>query len=340
MHKIIELRMNLQQRIEILVQLGKYIQGNDPVWEEVKHRAFVKNEWFTIENTNKAVENIAQYFLQKDLLDAWTKENKVPETRENPKIVGLVAAGNIPLVVFHDFLSIFISGHKQRIKLSSKDDVLLPFLIQKMTEWNAEIAELVQISEMLKNCEAYIATGSNNSGRYFDYYFGKFPNIIRRNRTSVAILDGSETEEELLALTSDIHDYFGLGCRNVTKIYTPKEYDFVPLVNALKSYEYLLDNVKYKNNFDYQLAILLLNKKFYMNGGALLMEENPGLFAPLSVVHYEFYEDKKALLEDLSKNDDVQIIVGHAGKAFGISQKPSLSDYADGVNTLAFLNTL
>lgn len=332
--------MNLQQRIEILVHLGEYIQGNDPAWESVKHSAFVRNEWFTPENIDLAVDNIAKYFLQKDLLEQWVNENQVPATSENPKNVGLVAAGNIPLVVFHDFLSIFISGHKQSIKLSSKDDILLPFLIQKMIEWNHKVADYIQISELLKNCDAYIATGSNNSGRYFDYYFGKFPHIIRRNRTSVAILDGTESAAELSALTNDIHEYFGLGCRNVTKIYVPKDYDFVPLVNALKSYESLLDNVKYKNNFDYQLAILLLNKKFYMNGGALLLEENPALFAPLSVVHYEFYENVEDLTKELNNCEDVQIIIGKYGLPFGISQKPTLSDYADGVNTLAFLNML
>src|SRR5258705_11293668 len=191
-------------------------------------------------------------------------------------------AGNIPLVGFHDLLCVFISGHKAMIKLSSKDKLLIKHLTEKLGEWDAEINDLIQFSEMLKGCDAYIATGSNNSSRYFDYYFGKYPHIIRRNRTSMAVLDGEETNEELEKLADDVYLYFGLGCRNVTKIYVPKEYDFIPLLRAFDKYNYLAENHKYRNNYDYSLAIHLLNKKMYMSNPSIMLIEEMAPFSPIS----------------------------------------------------------
>ena len=332
--------MNLQQRISILVQLGQYILSESPEWVSAQQSAFHKNFWFTPANIELSCKNIADFFLQKNELENWAKQYHIPNDNPHPKTIGLVMAGNIPLVGFHDFLCIFISGHKQRIKLSSKDDVLLPFLVKKMTELHPELSSYISFEENIKGCDAYIATGSNNSGRYFDYYFGKYPSIIRRNRTSVAILTGQESESELELLTDDIQSYFGLGCRNVTMIYVPENYDFVPLINALKKYDYLLDYHKYKNNYDYQLAILLLNKKFYMSGGGLLLEENPTIFSPISTIHYQFYKDINTVEEELQKSEDIQAIVGTHHIPFGKAQKPNLSDYADGVDTMRFLMEL
>ena len=193
---------------------------------------------------------------------------------------------------------------------------------------------------MLKGCDAYIATGSNNSARYFEYYFNKYPNIIRRNRTSVAILDGNETKQELEKLADDIYLYFGLGCRNVTKIYAPEQYDFVPLIEALKKYNYLINHNKYKNNFDYQLAILIINKKYYMTDGTVILTENNGVFSPISVLHFEYYKNRESVIELLSTNNDIQCIIGRQETPFGRAQQPSLNEYADGIDSMKFLCSL
>ena len=199
---------------------------------------------------------------------------------------------------------------------------------------------MVVFQEMLKDCDAYIATGSNNSARYFEYYFSKYAHIIRRNRTSVALLDGSETIEELEQLADDVHLFFGMGCRNVTKIFVPKEYDFVPMLAAFKKYDYFKDHHKYKNNYDYYLALHILNGKFYMTNGSIVLVENPSIFSPISQLNYEFYPHKKAAEETLRSISDLQCAVGHRYIPFGEAQIPSLSDYADGIDTMKFLTEL
>lgn len=331
--------MNLQQRINILAKLGNYLLENNDEWKTVKQRAFQANAWFTPEFIDMACENIAMQFLQEHQLKRWAEKYHLPETQQNIRTIGIVMAGNIPLVGFHDFLCVFISGYKQLIKLSSKDNILLPFLNQKMMEWDPEVTARVGFAEILKGCDAYIATGSNNSGRYFEYYFGKYPSIIRRNRTSVAILTGKETTQELQLLGSDMMVYFGLGCRNVTKLYVPKDYEFAPLINTLKHFDYYLDFHKYRHNFDYQLALLIMNNKLYMNSGAVILTENESLFSPISVINYTFYEDEKAL-SLLANDENIQCIVGENYLPFGSSQQPSLNDYADGIDTLQFLTDL
>jgi hypothetical protein len=225
--------MILQYRIDLLIELGKYMLSDSEEWIAIKETASRQNAWFAPEFIELSTNNIAKEFLQKEKLLAWAESYAIPEENIKPYNVGVVMAGNIPLVGFHDFLCVFISGHSIIIKTSSKDDVLIKHLVQKLYEWETAVKHLVSFAENLKGCDAYIATGSNNSSRYFDYYFGRYPNIIRRNRTSVAILDGTETAEELLLLADDIQLYFGLGCRNVTKLYVPQAYDFVPLLDAL-----------------------------------------------------------------------------------------------------------
>ena len=249
-------------------------------------------------------------------------------------------AGNIPLVGFHDFLCVFVSGYKQTIKPSSKDSILIKHLVGKLTEWNETVNEYVQFAENLKGCDAYIATGSNNSSRYFDFYFGKYPNIIRKNRTSVAVLDGNETEDDLHKLSDDIQMYFGLGCRNVTKLYVPQGYDFIPLLEALKKYGYYFEFHKYKHNYEYQLAIQMMGRKFYMTNDSIILVEDTAIFSPVSQVNYEFYTEKEVLLNNLKSNESIQCIVGNGFINFGEAQKPSLSDYADGIDTMKFINGL
>lgn len=330
--------MNLQMRIDTAIQLGEYILSGSGEWQEAKHRASLINPWFTPEFIDIAAENIAKHFLDKQKLESWTSLYKI-ET-ENPKKIGIVMAGNIPLVGFHDFLSVFISGHKAVIKASSKDEVLIKHLVQKLTEWNKELSELIVFQEMLKGCFAYIATGSNNSARYFEYYFKKYPHIIRRNRTSVAVLDGNETPQQLEKLADDVHLYFGMGCRNVTKMFVPKDYDFIPLLAAFKKYDYFKDHHKYKNNYDYYLALHILNGKFYMANESIILAENPAIFSPISQLNYEFYSDKNAVAQSLKSLNDLQCAVGHDYIPFGQAQLPSLIDYADGIDTINFLINL
>jgi len=249
-------------------------------------------------------------------------------------------AGNIPLVGFHDFLCVFISGHKAIIKPSSKDEVLIQHIAKKLFEWNKETEEYILFAENLKNCDAYIATGSNNSSRYFEYYFGKYPGIIRRNKTSAAILKGDESENELSLLADDIQQYFGMGCRNITHLFVPKDYDFIPLLNALKKYDYFKDFHKYKNNYDYCLALLILNRRFYMTNDSIILTENESIFSPVSQLSYSFYEDIKLLQSTLLNNKDLQCIAGKNFIPFGKSQAPALTDYADGIDTMQFLKQL
>ena len=330
--------MNLQMRIGLAAQLGEYILSNGAEWQETKQRASLTNPWFTPEFTDIATENIANHFLSKQKLVHWTSAYKIQPTLA--KRIGIVMAGNIPLVGFHDFLCVFISGHKAIIKASSKDDVLINHLVQKLKDWDTEANELAVFQEMLKDCDAYIATGSNNSARYFEYYFSKYAHIIRRNRTSVAVLDGSETMEELEKLADDVHFYFGMGCRNVTKIFVPKDYDFLPMLTAFKKYNYFKDHHKYKNNYDYYLALHILNRKFYMSNESIILIENPSIFSPISQLNYEFYAHKNAVDENLGSLDALQCAVGHGYIPFGEAQLPSLSDYADRIDTMKFLTEL
>jgi len=205
---------------------------------------------------------------------------------------------------------------------------------------NNEIDDLISFEEMLKGCYAYIATGSNNSARYFEYYFSKYPHIIRRNRTSVAILDGNETNDELEKLADDVHLYFGMGCRNVTKIFVPKDYDFVRLLNVFNKYNYFKDHHKYRNNYDYNLTLHILNGKFYMANESIILFENTSVFSPIGQLNYGFYTDKYPLLEQLRASGELQCAVGHDNTPFGQAQTPSLTDYADDINTLNFLTNL
>jgi hypothetical protein len=332
--------MNLQYRIDLMVRLGEYILSEDPEWIKAKEEASIENGWFIPEFVDQAVKAIANSFLNRGILEKWTKSHNIPETQANPKKVGITMAGNIPLVGFYDLLAVFISGHNALLKPSSKDKVLIQHLVNKLTEWDEEAGQRVQFSDMLKGCDAYIATGSNNSSRYFDYYFGKYPHIIRRNRTSIAILTGDESTADLEKLADDVFMYFGMGCRNVTKIYVPENYDFIPLLTAFRKYIHLADHHKYKNNYDYNLAILILNNKYYMSTEAIILVENEELFSPISQLNYSYYSDKKTLESSLAANSELQCVIGQGFIPFGQSQCPGIEDHADGIDTLAFAANL
>jgi hypothetical protein len=344
--------MNLERRINLLVELGKYCGSADPAWQEAKERAHRDNGWFTPEFIDLSVRQITEAFLQKDKLEKWAAKYRLPATTPSPRTVGLIMAGNIPLVGFHDFLALFLSGHHQRIKPSVRDTALIRQLVTHLETLDPETGSLAGFAERLNGCDAFIATGSNNSARYFDYYFGKHPHIIRRNRTSVAILTGEETTAELNALADDVYQYFGLGCRNVTKLHVPENYDFLPLLETFRKYDYLADLARYKHNYDYQLTLLILNKKYYMSNQSILLSENSSPFSPISVLHYEYYPAGRPPEGALKDDPGIQCVVGRehppAGTEqtvtglvpFGKAQQPGLDDYADGVDTLLFLRDL
>lgn len=329
--------LTLNDKISLLVKLGAYLEADTEEWQEVKRRAVNANGWFTIEHINIAVNNIVQAFLQKDKLEQWVHSYTLPVTSLK---VGVVAAGNIPLVCFHDVLCVFLSGHQLFLKLSSKDNVLFSHILRLLISWNESVSEYIHLAELLRDCHAYIATGSNNSARYFEQYFSKYPHVIRKNRTSVAILDGTETDAELDLLADDVFCYYGLGCRNVTQVCVPPHYDFQPLMKALARYKHFADHHKYKNNYDYHLALYLLNRVPYLTNESVLLVENEMAFSAVSVLHYRYYAGKATLLEGLQESEQIQCIVGHGHIPFGQSQQPSLSDYADGVDTMNFVCSL
>ncbi|MES2646576.1 MAG: acyl-CoA reductase [Bacteroidota bacterium] len=330
--------ITLEERLNLLARLSQYIQ-QDEEWNDIKIKANQENGWFVEQFTNLAISNILKQYLDAEKLIDWIKKYDLPQTRKNPSSVGIVMAGNIPLVGFHDFLCGFVSGHNMIIKRSSKDSVLITHIVTKMTEWDKRVGESVVFSEILKGCDAYIATGSNNSGRYFEYYFKNYPSIIRKNRTSVAILTGEESQEDLANLAGDLLLYFGLGCRNVSKLYAPESYDFIPLLAAMKPFQWMDDHQKFKNNYDYNLSLLLLNNQYYMTNGIVLLVENPAIFSPISQINLEYYKGHPPI-NFTHHEHELQAIVGRDYTPFGQAQSPSISNYADGVDTLQFLSSL
>ncbi|HYC39110.1 MAG TPA: acyl-CoA reductase [Chitinophagaceae bacterium] len=328
--------MNLPLRIDLLERLGNYMLSNEKDWETVKQRASEENAWFLPEFVELSTGKIARTFLQRERLEAWIKPYRDRMEPAQPRQVGIVMAGNIPLVGVHDLIAVYITGHRALVKASSKDSVLVNHLAARLAEWSGD-ADRIRFSELLRHCEAYIATGSNNSARYFEYYFGKYPNIIRRSRTSAAILTGTEGSADLEKLADDVYQYFGMGCRNVTKIFVPENYDFLPLLSAFGKYNYLSDHHKYRNNYDYNLALHILNGRQYMTNGSILLVQDGSLFSPVGQLHYEHYRDYGALLDFLRNSPDLQALVGEGLIPFGAAQDPALDNYADNVNTLEFL---
>ncbi len=342
--------MTLPQRIDLLAELGHFIRsGGDDDLDQAILQSYHENKWFTEENSRKALNAIANEFLDQAKLEAWAAQYPISKSDFPEKTVGLVMAGNIPLVGFHDWLCVFVSGHRAKVKLSDKDKRLLPLLVKKMGKWAHECwayTEFLSEGDRLTDFDMVIATGSNNTARYFEQYFGKYPHIIRRNRNTVAVLSGMETAEELHALGQDIFSYFGLGCRNVSKIYLPHGYDFDTLLEPLHEYREIIHHDKYKNNFDYNFTLYIMNAVPHKNNGCLLLKEDPSLQARIASVHYEYYDDLQELDALLAaKRDEIQCVVGKikingfAVLPFGESQKPTLNDYPDGVDVMRFLTT-
>jgi hypothetical protein len=348
--------MRLAERLNALVALGQILETSTDELKSVMEQTYYRNAWFTLENQERALTEIRQQFLDSARLEAWTNAYSFPSGDSAKKVVGLVLAGNIPLVGFHDILCVFVAGHKAKIKLSEKDPFLLPYLIKQLIACDARTADYIELTDgYLKGIDAVIATGSNNSARYFEAYFGRYPHIIRKNRNAVAILStgllsgagSGEDADDLHLLGKDVFSYFGLGCRNVSKIYVPRGYDFLPLLEALHEFRDFIRHDKYKNNFDYQFALLILNKVEHKANGCILLREAAEIASPIAVLFYEFYDDRAALENKLrAQADDIQLVVakekveGLPTFDFGQAQKPALTDYADGIDTLAFLLSL
>lgn len=331
-----------KQRIEALVQLSDILKNPDAELSLLINSSQQYNAWFTPKNTAKAVAAIAEILNPKDLY-AWIGDHDSPET---PLNIGLVLAGNIPLVGFHDILSVLGSGNRALIKLSSQDNKLTPYILNKLTGIEKGFENLISYVEKLTDYDAVIATGSNNTSRYFEYYFSKVPHIIRKNRNSLAVLTGKESADELKALGNDIFDYFGLGCRNVSKIYVPKGYNFNHFFESIQDFDYVLNHHKYNNNYDYNKSIFLVNMDKHLDNGFLLLKEDSRLASPLAVIYFEEYDNIEELEQNLKTiEDQIQCIISNAELNlktydFGKSQVPGLWDYADGIDTMKFLQGL
>ncbi|MES2455316.1 MAG: acyl-CoA reductase [Bacteroidota bacterium] len=325
-------------------KLSDFIADPSEDFQNLVSSARNSNAWFSEEEVQKALRSL-QKMLNPSGLMTWFEDVQLSDT---PKKIGLILAGNIPMVGFHDVLCVLATGNIALIKLSSSDDKLLPALFSELVKIEPLLEKSIIYTERLKDFDAIIATGSNNTSRYFEYYFGKVPNIIRRNRNSVAVLTGEESADEIALLGHDIFDYFGLGCRNVSKIYIPEDYEIRNFFEPLEPFKKIADHFKYNNNYDYNKSIYLVNLAEHFDNGFLLLKEDQAMASPLAVLYYERYKALSDVAEILEREqDNIQCVVSKAGSAlnvaavgFGESQSPKLWDYADNVNTIEFLNTL
>lgn len=335
--------MTLDQRIDGLVKLGEILRSlSEEELTSLAESARYENPWFTTDSVKLGLSGVEK-FLRKDALISWTTRYDFDPVQM--RTIGLVMAGNIPLVGFHDLLCVLISGHTVQLKLSSKDSKLITYLIEKLVVHEPAFAQRITVqTEKLENFDAVIATGSDNSSRHFEYYFRKYPHIIRKNRSSCAILTGDESSEELEYLGNDIFSYFGLGCRNVSKLYIPHGYDFTTLLDKWDGYKDIIHHHKYANNYDYQKSILLINKQPFLDNGFVLVQASEKMVSPISVLFYESYSDEAQLTVQLQQNaEKIQCVVGNSCLAtvtFGQAQYPEVWDYADGIDTLKFLVNL
>ncbi|WET03590.1 acyl-CoA reductase [Flavobacterium sp. YJ01] len=353
--------MTLETKKSVFVELGKFLSQfsedasarksdvlyNDIFFDDFEnliHLSQSHNGWYTPEQVYFSIQSWAEA-LTKENIDKWLSAYKIDENNDNSKTVALILAGNIPLVGFHDFLSVLITGYKALIKTSSNDQHLLPFLAKYLIAVDENFKDKITFVEgKLENFDAVIATGSNNTARYFEYYFKDKPSIIRKNRNSAAVLTGKETHEELENLGEDIFRYFGLGCRNVSKLFVPKNYSFDAFFQAMFKYQDVIHYEKYANNYDYNKAVFLMSNFKLLDNGFLTIKEDSSYASPISSVFYEYYENleevKKRLENDL---EQIQCIVSSNltpnSIAFGETQKPQLWDYADNVDTITFLLT-
>jgi len=346
--------LTFEQRKEAFIDLGKLIgdltnqqslkaseKGKD--FHNIIDLAKAENQWFTKENMFFALIEWHNA-LQEHNLEEWIQNYHIND-KQTPCKVGIIMAGNIPLVGFHDFLTTLITGHQAIIKLSSQDKRLLPYLADKLIEIQPEFATMITFeNEILKNFDAVIATGSNNTARYFEYYFRNKPHIIRKNRNAVAVLSGRETLEDIEKLGEDIFRFFGLGCRNVSKLFIPKNFNFDLFFKGISDFKSYIYHYKYANNYDYNKAVYLMSDIKFLDNDFLILKEDQQISSPIGVLNYEIYENEKDLTKNLATHkDEIQCIIGQQPICefdFGQAQHPRLSNYADGVDTLKFLQNL
>jgi hypothetical protein len=346
LHALNKQIMELEERIKSFAALGnillKSINENTGSYSEhlntIIDNQLIENPWFTPENTRMALNAIANELTEENLIK-WTNAYPALKEKKNPFRAGVIMAGNIPLVGFHDFLSVLISGNSLIAKTSSKDSVLIITIGDILCSINPGFRDMIKFTEgPLSDFDVIIATGSNNSSRYFEYYFGKYPNIIRKNRNSIAILSGDETDSELKGLGDDIFSYFGLGCRNISKIYIPAGYDFTTMTRNWDHFAGITGNIKYANNYDFNKAVLIVNKEKFHDTGYLLMKEDSRISSPVSVLHYEYFKTHSEAIDKAEQSkENIQCIVGKENIPFGKAQSPHLWDYSDGIDTIDFL---
>lgn len=333
--------MKVEERINAFHKLGDLLRElPEDQFQSLADNVRNENPWFTEANVRMAFHGLTK-LLDKNELTQWASAYSftVPE-----KKIAIVMAGNIPMVGFHDFLCVLISGHSVLIKSSSKDGVLMKFLANKLSELEPRFKDKIEYGEQLKGFDAIIATGSDNSSRYFEYYFARYPHIIRKNRTSIAILNGTESEDELKELGTDVFSYFGLGCRNVSKLFLPEGFGVENVIKTWESFHDIIHHHKYCNNYDYQKSILLVTQTPFLDNGFVMFQEHKNLISPISVVYYEYYKDRKELdtTLDLVKEKIQCVVEQRPGPniKFGQAQFPALGDYADQIDTMRFLTEL
>lgn len=346
--------INLQHRVNAFIELGlrlKKLSTELPETNEevnsVLNRTYTNNKWFTVKNQLSALQALSE-MLKQDKIKEWVKSYPELESwKSSGKNVGIICAGNIPAVAFHDLLCVVISGNKAVLKFSADDNVLFPFVVNLLCEIEPQLKEQIEVVLKINSPDAVIATGSNNSARYFQYYFGKYPHIIRKNRNSVAVLDGNESQEDFKKLATDIFSYFGLGCRNVSKLYVPEGYAFKAFFETIEEFgSDLMNHNKYMNNYDYHNALFLLEAIPFLTNNFLILKNDKQIATPVSVLYYEYYKNQDDLKQKLTFNlEHIQCIM--SGKKllgeevdFGNSQQPAINDYADGVDTIKFLLSL
>ncbi|MGB2363716.1 MAG: acyl-CoA reductase [Flavobacteriales bacterium] len=337
--------MIIEDRIKAFEKLGDFLMdfcnensnSNHPL-ETIIQSSSSYNGWFTSSNIRSSISAICNN-LSSAKLSSWLSSYSIPiEAKKN---VSIIMAGNIPLVGFNDFLCVLMSGHRAIIKLSSKDNRLFLPIIEELIKIEPRFKDDIKLVEKVENFDAVIATGSNESFKHFEYYFKDYPTLLRKSRTSVAILTGEESLDERKALANDIFLYYGLGCRNVTKLYVPKNYDLNLLFEVFFEYQDVVLNNKYANNYDYYRAIYMMGKHNILENGFLILKEDKALHSPVAVLNYEYYDEKESLALQLDElKEDIQCIVGKDYIPFGKAQQPDLEDYADGVDTLRFLEAI
>jgi len=333
--------MVIKDRIEAFRNLGISLQRlTESELNTLAEKVILENNWFTFESISLAINGIV-HLLDPTKINIWL-ENYLPFPNKN-KTVGVIMAGNIPMVGFHDAMCVLLCGYSLIAKPSHQDSILMKFVLDKIAEIEPRFAPFISIQNRLEGINGLIATGSDNTARYFEYYFRTIPRIIRKNRTSIAIINGRETDEDIVSLGFDVFSYFGLGCRNISMIYIPKEYDLKYLIKRWQKFSYVLGHSKYQNNYKYQKAVSQISNRPFIDGVFFLFSKNDKLGSPLSVIYFMEYENIKALQSEIEKNrEKIQIIVSNKGwfensLEFGKSQQPNIDDYADKVDTLKFL---